>query len=704
MLTQSDEIIVSPNDFLIRRAKKVLIETPAGPERLPQPLIAAFAKNLEGLGFVMSHRLMSACTHMTLTDITALHQTLMKNLREMKGAHHDHKPMYPNFPRQVMEMDKAELYINAIVHYVTDGKFIPGGPKKERHALIENSSLEILDLGSAEELDTSFQRLATANGAWSAQDRQDIAVLARYYGKRIFKLLPILIPNRENKAFLIGVLLAPENAQHTEKLAQLCTTATDVLRIAVASSDGDISLAEPVKFRRFARKERRLLLGLLENQSNVLEDMLRWDQRWIRLGERLHPGEFQRLYPKSADAFSKLRNDAKIETFNSHIEKALGTKNIADCIELLSKRPGDFARRLDHLLRICDKRHQDKVLLAFAHKAQKISTPVLVQLAHHFRTRKRDNFRAFFPKGQVAKVQVIENKLPDLPQSLCEAVAVSCREALMERFSQLPDLGKVFVDPQLMNYSIPFSQRSASKSLRTISRGSRLPMPKKDILRFFIWWKNGSQRTDIDLSAVAFDENYCYVDSLSFYNLQAFGGVHSGDIVDAPTGASEFIDISVSRCRERKIRFVVMSVNNYTNQSFCDLPECFAGWMGRSEADSGEIYEPKTVIDKIDLASNTRIAVPALFDLERSQVIWMDIGMTRNPNWYNTVPANLYSMQLMLKTFVEGSMPNLFTLLQLHAQARGELVATSADADVSFCVDSGIQFKSEKILSEFLHD
>ncbi len=65
------------------------------------------------------------------------------------------------------------------------------------------------------------------------------------------------------------------------------------------------------------------------------------------------------------------------------------------------------------------------------------------------------------------------------------------------------------------------------------------------MLRFFVWWKNGKDRTDLDLSAALFDENFAYVDQIAYYNLKTYGAVHSGDIVDAPEGASEFIDITL---------------------------------------------------------------------------------------------------------------------------------------------------------------
>ena len=37
----------------------------------------------------------------------------------MVGAHIQFAPMYPNFPQQMMDLSDADLYINAIIHYVT---------------------------------------------------------------------------------------------------------------------------------------------------------------------------------------------------------------------------------------------------------------------------------------------------------------------------------------------------------------------------------------------------------------------------------------------------------------------------------------------------------------------------------------------------------------------------------------------------------
>ncbi len=53
--------------------------------------------------------------------------------------------------------------------------------------------------------------------------------------------------------------------------------------------------------------------------------------------------------------------------------------------------------------------------------------------------------------------------------------------------------------------------------------------------------------------------------------------------------------------------------------------------MVRQYADSGEIYEPGTVENKIDITSNTRVCIPLMIDLEERAVIWTDLALTHVP-------------------------------------------------------------------------
>lgn len=265
-----------------------------------------------------------------------------------------------------------------------------------------------------------------------------------------------------------------------------------------------------------------------------------------------------------------------------------------DALDLLIQRPGELARRLDHLLRGTE--HTDYVVLAFGEAAEQVATPVLLQVKNHFAHRLEEReLRVFFPKGNVAKAFAVPDTLPEIEAGVCQNIVSICEQALIRRFAELPPLGNTYVDERLKSYHVPFSQRSASKALHTLVRGSRLPMGEGDTIRFFSWWKEGKAggvstgRVDIDLSAVMYDSNWNYVEHISYTNLRStkYLAAHSGDIVSAPHGACEFIDLHIPSIIEYGGRYVVASLNSFTEQPYCNLPECFTGWMMRKKPGSG---------------------------------------------------------------------------------------------------------------------
>ena len=684
--------------YLRRRRKLYLKDEAAAAAPLPLDFIATVQKNLESLGFLLALDLLARLQTFSPERAKTFYRTLVSELQEMVGAHRQFKPMYPLFPLEVMQMSEAELYYNAVVHYATNR--LQSREPVTRSPLIQAESPRVIELGSKEDFERIFTQLAAARTSLSPQDKLDAAWFVSQYRDDIARLMPPAMPFKENLAFVAAQLLRKTSVA-TELLKGQIKTATDVLRIAVALSDGDVSLAEPTKFKNFRRSERRQLLAWLESTGEPTEDMLRWAEPWKRLGERLHPGDYRAEYPLTFRAFCVLRSDEPFSTFNGQIERTLKDRDTTRTLELLEQRPGDLARRLDHLLRISQQ--PGNVLSAFSSAANRAATPLLLQVMTHFRHRADSRpLRAFFPKGEVAKVFATANKLSQLPTGAAESIVATCEQTLHGRFQKLPALGQVFIDPRLKNYLVPFSQRSASKSLRTLVRGSRIPLPAGEVLRFFLWWKNGKGRTDIDLSAVAYDGDFKYVDLIAYYNLKNFGGCHSGDIVDAPQGAAEFIDLNIELTRAGRVRYVVMCINSFTAQPYCDLPECFAGWMSRQEAGSGEVFEPRTVQDKVDVASNTRLCIPAIFDLQAREVIWADIALRNGPSW-NNVQNNLTGVSLMLRALTGLVKTDLHTLFSLHATARGEIVADPAVADTVFGVESGITpFDSTRIAAEFL--
>jgi hypothetical protein len=692
-------------ELYVRRSKKLVVPAPDSRITVSEDVLASGLKNLEALGYGVDAALLKSLRALGMAQFVALYETLALVLQKLRGAHREFKPFYPNFPAQVMALSDARLYLNAIFHYLTDGELRLATPRVEIAPLDEATTLTTLTLGTDGELFGLIAKILGGSASLSETDQADLKALLGACGDVAPSFLPEAIPQKENAAFGVAYTLCQRALPEADALSlagRYLTTATDVLRLAVALSGGDLSLAKPTLFQKISRPRRRLLLGLLERVPSPQEDMRRFTGRWLRLGEQLHPGELASRFPRAFSAFKMLRTDAPLITFGSTVETALVQRDVPKALSALLSRPGELARRLDHLLRLAPG-SADATLGGFAEVATRVSTPVLLQVRAHFVQRPMPApLRVFLPKGQVARARGIENNLPPLDGSLCERVVACCEDALRDRFSKLPPLGKAYLDPKLTEYNLPFAMRSSSKALRTVARGSRLPLPDAETLRLFVWWHNGRERTDIDLSATLFDDAFNYVDGITFYNLKSQGGVHSGDIVDAPSGACEFIDLDRSVLKKRGVRYIVMVLQSYTQQPYIELPECFAGWMARQNSGNGEIFEPRTVQDKLDITSDARAAIPVILDLTESRAIWTDLALKSAPNFNNTVAANLGGIAVTLRSMTLLRKPDVHSLLRLHIEARGTRVETPGEAETVFSVEAGTPFDLTGLASDYM--
>ena len=690
----------------LRRKDKVLpLARSASESPEAAQYVASLAVDLHGQGYTLAPELFSMLMCASLDDMVRFRGAVMSVAEKRRGSHVTHKPMYPNFPDQVMGASDAQLYINALLHYWSDGALRPASVRLARKKLeLDTALFTVIGVGSEEELLSIFSRIMGAKTPLSPQDMTDLSVLFATV-PHPERCIPEDIPLGETAALVGGLLIrhAPATAEHF--LGTYMRTATDILRLITALSGGDLSLRENCQFISFPRRLRVLLLGLLEHCPGLEEDMQRHKKRWLRVGERLHPGEYPR-FPKALQAFSRLRDGCPIPTFAARVDAALAVRNESAVLELLVTRPGELARRLDYLLRTMAA--PSEVIAAFAGVASQVSTRVLLQVREHFAHRflPSNEERVFMPAGSVPRIYITPNTLPALSVGTCAEVTSICTNALLDAYRQRKPLGKVYVNEEFGRFLVPYSQRSASKALRTITRGSTLRvLSGKNTIRAFLWWRNGVQRTDLDLSAIIFDEAWRYLEHISFTNLRSdiLRAAHSGDIVDAPNGASEYIDIDIPSLARLGGRYVAFCVFSYTRQPFCDLPECFTGWMGRDDPQAGEVFEPSTVEQKIDLASNSRICLPMILDAKTMRITWADLALRSNPGHFNCVEGNYGGVATICKAVTSFRRTTLLELMQLHITARGRAVSSPGEADIVFDLDAGITpFDTEIFQADFI--
>ena len=703
------------NEILIRRKNKVLLFPGRLIDDIEQEYITTIMKNIESLGYTFSKDLFYSLQKYDKKYLSFFYTNLIAILRKLVGEDAEYKPMYPNFPEYVMNAESFDLYINAIKHYWSDGTFMPNEEKNPRFPLFDTTKVKVLEAGNIEDIIDIFNNLCLSKTSLSETDKNDLVCIYEYADVSF----PNEIPLKENAAFIGKIYLEKTPNASAKDIQHLFKTSTDVLRLITAMSDGDISLASNTKFRSFKRQERVLLLELLENCNNITEDMLRYKNRWIRIGERLHPLEYTQ-FPKVTEAFNIIRNGKKFETFNGKLDRAITRNDYLDAIYLLVTRPGEFARKLDYLVR--SSVFKDAIINSFALVAPQVSSPVLLQVKEHFSHRNDDKkMRVFFPKGNAALSHAVPNTLPSIDEKYCNEIVNICENTLIGIYVKKPYLGSVYISEDFKNYIVPFSQRSASKTTKTMTRGSRFKIDDSvKAIRAFIWWTNttnnkvpmSEERVDIDLSASIFDENWSYMEHISYTNLKSldYKAVHSGDIVnggpiDGP-GASEFLDIDIDSVVKHNARYVVFQVYSYTLHRFSELTHAMFGWMNREDVNSGEIYEPKTVDQKMDLTSKSTVSVPVIFDCVTREMIWADMNVSVDEQKCrsgNNLESNLTSVTAACYSIVNMVKPNLYDLINLHIRARGNRTYNKEEADIVFDINGDVTpYDTDVFVGEYL--
>ena len=701
--------------------KKVIVPTTKrtnNEEKVEMKYVTAFILNMQSLGFMPSKDLMDALSSLSYDEFVNIADDIYSQLVQLAGSRTNMIPMYPDFPEVMMSLSDEQLFIDAIVHYFTMGTWEARFQEKIRISTESLLALKTIELGSEEDLMSYTPLLANSSVSMSERQKENLEfLLCRYHDEITIDMFNIV--NKENMAFIIETMY--NFTAHKELASELAIkhvkTSTDILRIAMAFCEGDYTLSSHKhNLKSLKRSERRFILSLLDKvcQTNnqTIEDASRYQGLWIVIGEILHPGDYATRYPKAYEFFKTIREE-KARSWYSKIEKAYESKDLTAVVELLSKRPGEFARRLERTIRFALNNNSSPmdVISAFSVIADKVDSTILLQMSQFFLDKftRPVNVRTFMPKGKIAKVYAKEDDRDQVNVFYWALASNICRDALIKKFSEKEKLGKVYIDPAIKGYAIPLKQRNASKQLYSMARGSRIALPEEaTVLRMYQYWKNPGH-TDLDLTAMFVNENFNEVtEDVSYWNLRnkEIDCVHSGDIRSAQNGAAEFIDVPVEKLKEKGVKYVIMTISSYSSIPFCNLEECFAGIMALEEVKPNEkTFDPAKSIVRSDIASDARMCTPFVYDVEKHELVWIDAAVTGHvyDNPINTITYHNNFVNVV-RGMMYASYPQLIHLIELNCFARdAEVVDKPEDADVIFSLEEGITpFSVEEINSILL--
>ncbi|MEU6863534.1 hypothetical protein ABZ924_09705 [Streptomyces sp. NPDC046876] len=661
------------------------LPVPSGPAGRGDVAARQFDAALLSVGFKLSAELLERLSGLDGETVLQTASRTLDTVRAMVGDHVRHNVCFIDFPANVP--DTFDFWMQCIREALVDDASRPGTLDRLRTGVVDlltlpsygsyrhtyaqmlaahdeliaaaGDRITVLHPGGTaeEEVTALYLALAGSTTPLGEEGLRDLGLLAGHCadGPR-----PEEIPVRENRAVVNRARLACG-------ADLLVDTVTDVLRLACALSDGDVTLTEPTRLRSMSRPVRRALLaaldGLVAAAPAKLADVAAHREAFKRLGERLHPHEYPRR-PHAAEVFAVARGEKRARTLGGRIEELLGAGDVAGAARLLaSAAPGRLLRSLDRLLRACaDQDGRDAVVAAAEEAAPRVSGRVLLSVREHFHNRTLRTTRTQEAQGEAeaGRRRVFVNRLgrawvtadtrAPVPAPEVERL-IAALDAETRR--RLPEPGPLLIDPQVLDVALPLSGKATAEGLGVLPRGSLSPVDG-ELLRFFVHWQQTRESTDYDLSALMLDASYATVCWLSYTALQAVGGEHSGDITDAPgpDGASEFINLRLDAVSGD---FIVPQVNIYSGEGFEEAAESFFGFMLRDAEQHGRPFEPRTVRTKSELRGPGRVALPLVFlrgSDGRWRAKWLHLYLRGRPS-ANRVEGNRVTVGTLVRGIVE---------------------------------------------------
>lgn len=633
------------------------------------------------------------------TTVSSYHSVM----NELKGGKLIFKALYRSFiDKPFSEMTTVDEFMQYVQYAFYNGDV--GGHTTPRIITdIDVNKLQLIRGVTTDEVISKFREMITSKDSITSEDKTIIHNLITQYEEFFDVCMNVVPTHKETMAVVVNAMFCrlkqanePANSDTFKTInSQYFKTITDVLRVAVVMSGQQPDMSEQVIFKKFSRKERKLLCNAIkvvhskQSEFNFNEDMLRYKSLWKTLSKSIHVGDYG-LH----GAFTPLRDEnIHVPTFYGLVENS----EINTTVSLLVSRPTEFTRKLNDLL--CkNPEHVDMILREYTRIAEDSSMNSLISALFHFNDINRQRF--VVPKSGRSTIIPVE------PSSLDESIAIKVAEildiAINNKLASKDKMrGEFFIDDALYKVKLPTQMRSASTGTLSISRGTRLPIDtSKERIRLFTHWIGN----DLDLSLLLLDADFNVKDRVSYYkptySLNDDVVIkHSGDYTYAPepSGASEFVDINIKAMNGNSdVRYGVMYVNMYSGVKLNQLDHCVSGWLEHDNLKSSKLFIPTDVKNIIKLETNGLESVPLIIDFYTNEIIWCDVvAHIERESLGSNADSRSDMLQTVLRYAISNTRMSVGELMERNILMRGGAI-TEQPTDISsnYTLDDGLDVNS----------
>lgn len=654
-------------EFILIDNNLVEIQSTSSEKAVSSNILATIVSNLAYYGFILSKEAFDSLSKLDDAAVKEWWKRLEPALKEYTG---DSKKMdkfvvYKNFPQEVLDMSQTQYWFAQICMYwgVPNEYFTQ--EVEDREPMLEKMGLKVLHLCKNGSVQNVLNTLLKSPAKWTNVQYDGVYLLVTQDNLDVDIAK---IPFKDNMIKLVSVIFE-DGINITLK------SATDILRLATGLSGGDVTFVTNTKFKKFSRKERKQLLSMLENSSNLAEDMMRYKGKWKRLMYALHPGDYADKFPGVCEAYNALYN-GKIITFNSEVES--GIKNGSEIVlDLLKSRPGEFMRRLNKIVSVFGNKGAD----AFISVVGKLTVSQLLKIEKYLEGANVRWYTTIAPKGNWTKLQIIDSRAK-MPLRIKNKLLSAVRNEVSSRVSAT--IGSVNLKDSVNLVKL----QTNGSELASYGRGTEFSIPDNiKFIRTASYWENKSYgNTWFDNGWNFFGENWevkgtCSWDRNAFGNK---GAIFSGDPTNSKEmqgKACQMIDLYLDELAEVGVRYAVWNILCYSGVKFSQATDVFAALQWGEEKQKGKLFEPSRCQLAFPIEGDSLTKYIAYIDIKERKLVYMDANLRGN---VRSAGANEKVLSETMPAFVEylNSIPSVYDLFKGVPQSENGVVVTYDDNDV----------------------
>ncbi|WP_369711750.1 hypothetical protein AB8B22_04055 [Leptotrichia sp. HSP-334] len=376
--------------------QKLNIEKVSNNNTLSIAEMATIIKKFQGYGYTFEKDLAEIIFKVDRDYAIDLCREILENIEDFKSDK-EYEVFYKNFPKDVMNMEEADIYINQILHYWFG--YVPkheSFKNKKKFEYEESEPAQLVELSHLKlvvdsDIEKLFYNLLSSNVTLSSQYLEDVCFLSNgFSGDEL---------EEYSKNILMKETLTTLSSYVWEKRKILIgdfDTATDVLRFIAKLSNEELN-TKYIHFAYFSRIELDQIIKKLDKIKNSFPDIKRYKKPWHKFFKLNAKKINLKKYPNVQKIMNMLFSKFKYETPKGYFDRVrknisnMSNKDLEKFIGLYLKFSGDYTRQILSLLNISSKK-QYHILIDGLKKCMKdVNTRVLLQLYDRLLNLKKKN-------------------------------------------------------------------------------------------------------------------------------------------------------------------------------------------------------------------------------------------------------------------------------------------------------------------------